>query len=75
MLKNLIMGDDTDKLPERVRLAIRDQQDRSELLITWFQLAVLIVIGSLLLAVAQDLLRDSSSSRCPGCWRSTSCSP
>ncbi len=35
-----------EALPERVQLAIRDQQDRSELLITWFQFSVLIVIGT-----------------------------
>ena len=46
MSTNWITGDDAEKLPERVRLAIRDQQDRSERLITYFQLSVLVVIGT-----------------------------
>ena len=46
MSRNWITGDDAEKLPERVRLAIRDQQDRSERLITYFQLSVLVVIGT-----------------------------
>lgn len=34
-------------LPERVRNAIRDQQDRSEILIGWIQLAVVLTFGTL----------------------------
>ena len=47
MLKRWIGGQDTALLPERVREAIRAQQDRSEILIGAFQLVVLLVIGTL----------------------------
>ena len=37
----------TAALPERVRLAIREQQDRSERIIGWFQLGVVLFIATL----------------------------
>ena len=36
-------------LPARVQARIRDQQDRSEVLIGWFQLAVVLTFGTLYL--------------------------
>ena len=38
---------ETARLPERVRAAIRDQEDRSEILIGWIQLAIGVTFGTL----------------------------
>ncbi|MEA2845994.1 MAG: hypothetical protein QOG78_1275, partial [Rhodospirillaceae bacterium] len=48
----------TENLPERVREAIRQQQDRSEILIGW---AELVLVG--LLAVAYALVRERKPQR------------
>ena len=40
---------DTSRLPARVRDAITEQQDRSEVLISWFQLFVVVTFGTLYL--------------------------
>jgi adenylate cyclase len=48
-LRRFVGGSDPEVLPERVRQAISDQQDRSEILIGWFQLAVVITFGTLYL--------------------------
>jgi adenylate cyclase len=48
-LRNWLFGGGTEKLPQRVREAIRQQQDRSEILIGWAQL---VLVG--LLAVAYE---------------------
>ena len=47
MVKWLSFGADESALPERVQSAIRAQQDRSEVLIGWFQLVVLLSIAIL----------------------------
>ncbi len=60
MLKWLSFGADQTAVPERVRLAIRDQQDRSEILIGWFQLVVVLVFGSLYLLSPKTFSRDSA---------------
>jgi adenylate cyclase len=48
-LRNWLFGGGTENLPQRVREAIRQQQDRSEILIGWAQL---VLVG--LLAVAYE---------------------
>lgn len=45
--KNHVFGTANDALPARVRQAIMDQQDRSEILIGWFQLFVVLTFGGL----------------------------
>ena len=60
MLKWLSFGADQTAVPERVRLAIRDQQDRSEILIGWFQLVVVLVFGSLYLLSPKTFSQDSA---------------
>lgn len=47
--KHLWATEDTADLPGRVREQIRAQQDRSEILIGWFQLAVVLIFGTLYL--------------------------
>jgi adenylate cyclase len=59
MLSWLSFGADESQVPERVRLAIRDQQDQSELLIGWFQLAVVLIFGSLYLLAPKTFSRDT----------------
>jgi adenylate cyclase len=46
-------------LPERVRQAISDQQDRSEILIGWFQLAVVVTFGTLYLISPKTFSAES----------------
>lgn len=46
---NAVSEIDYQHLPERVRNAIRDQQDASEILIGWVQLGVVMLFGSLYL--------------------------
>lgn len=41
---------DTASLPERVRLAIREQEEMTERLISWFQLFVVLTLGGLYMA-------------------------
>jgi adenylate cyclase len=65
MLKWIAYGADTDALPERVRVAIRDQQDRSEILIGWFQLVVLVVIGSLYFLAPKTFSEDAEFAPVP----------
>ena len=59
MLKWLTYNINETELPERVRRAIRDQQDRSEILIGWFQLSVLIVIGALYFGAPKTFSEDA----------------
>ncbi len=49
LLRNWLFGGATENLPERVREAIRQQQDRSEIIIGW---AELVLVG--LLAIAYE---------------------
>jgi len=65
MLKWILYGADGGALPERVRLAIRDQQDRSEILIGWFQLGVLVLIGSLYFAAPKTFSEDAEFAPVP----------
>ncbi len=65
MLKWIANGADTDALPERVRAAIRDQQDRSEILIGWFQLGVLVVIGTLYFLAPKTFSEDAEFAPVP----------
>jgi adenylate cyclase len=65
MLKSIFPGADSGALPERVRLAIRDQQDRSEILIGWFQLGVLVLIGSLYFAAPKTFSEDAEFAPVP----------
>ena len=41
---------DTASLPERVRHAIREQEEMTERLISWFQLFVVLTLGGLYMA-------------------------
>lgn len=45
-LRTLFQSADEAALPERVRAAIRAQQDRSEILIGWIQLSVVVLFGA-----------------------------
>jgi adenylate cyclase len=65
MLKWMFIGADGGTLPERVRSAIRDQQDRSEILIGWFQLGVLLLIGSLYFAAPKTFSEDAEFAPVP----------
>ena len=65
MLKWITYGADGGALPERVRSAIRDQQDRSEMLIGWFQLGVLVLIGSLYFAAPKTFSEDAEFAPVP----------
>ncbi len=65
MLKWIFFGADGGALPERVRSAIRDQQDRSEILIGWFQLGVLVLIGSLYFAAPKTFSEDAEFAPVP----------
>jgi adenylate cyclase len=65
MLKWILFSSDGGVMPERVRLAIRDQQDRSEILIGWFQLGVLLLIGSLYFAAPKTFSEDADFAPVP----------
>lgn len=59
----LFDGGDPDQLPERVRDAIRSQQERSEILIGWIQLAIVILVGVVYesTSMAEGLVQDDFS--------------
>ena len=65
MLKALFGESDQSNLPERVRESIRDQQDRSEVLIGWFQLAVVLTFGALYLAAPKTFTEESAFAPVP----------
>lgn len=65
MFKWLNLDSGADQLPERVRKAIRDQQDRSERLIGWFQLAVVVSIGSLYFAAPKTFSEEAEFAPVP----------
>jgi adenylate cyclase len=46
-LSGLLARHNVDDLPQRVQIAIRRQQDRSEILIGWIQLAIVVTFGVL----------------------------
>lgn len=52
-------------LPERVRAAIRDQQDRSEIMIGWFQLGVVLLIGSFYFAAPKTFSEEAEFAPVP----------
>jgi adenylate cyclase len=58
-LRRFVVGTDPEVLPERVRQAISDQQDRSEILIGWFQLAVGATFGTLYLISPKTFSAES----------------
>jgi adenylate cyclase len=53
------------RLPERVSDAIRDQQDASEILIGWVQLAVVVLFGTLYLVSPKTFTDDSAFAPVP----------
>ena len=54
-----------EALPDRVRQAISEQQDRSEILIGWFQLAVVSTFGTLYLVSPKTFSQDSDFAPVP----------
>jgi len=52
-------------LPERVRAAIREQQDRSEIMIGWFQLGVVLLIGSFYFAAPKTFSDEAEFAPVP----------
>jgi adenylate cyclase len=52
-------------LPERVRNAIRDQQDASEILIGWVQLGVVLLFGALYLLAPKTFTQDAEFAPVP----------
>jgi len=65
MVMRLLGGGGEAALPERVQQAIRDQQDRSEILIGWFQLAVVTTFGGLYLVSPKTFSEDSAFAPVP----------
>lgn len=63
--KGLLATEDTAQLPERVREQIRAQQDRSEILIGWFQLAVVLILGTLYLVSPKTFAEDAEFAPVP----------
>ena len=59
VLRELIPESGEDQLPERVQRAIRAQQDRSEILIGWFLLLVVLTFGALYLASPKTFAQDA----------------
>ena len=60
MIKQLLANGRDADLPERVRQAIRDQQEQSEMLIGWIQLSVVLTFGTLYL-IAPKTFTDQST--------------
>ena len=57
-----------EQLPERTRLAIREDQAQAEILIAWVQLAVVTAFGLVYGLAPQATMRaEPIWSRCPGC--------
>jgi len=81
-LRDWLFGGATENLPERVREAIRQQQDRSEIIIGW---AELLLVGLLAVAyetttmaagvVQEDYSFDTEvfCERSVSSWRTASC--
>ncbi len=65
MLRKLLASTSDAGLPDRVRAAIREQQDRSEILIGWIQLAVVVTFGSLYLVSPKTFSEDSGFAPVP----------
>ncbi len=64
-LKELWSAAEPEGLPERVHRQIRIQQDRSEILIGWFQLAVVLTFGTLYLVSPKTFTEDSAFAPVP----------
>ena len=62
----LFDGGGPEKLPERVSSAIRQQQERSEILIGWIQLVIVLLVTGLYEGTNMAWCRKTtrSSSRC-----------
>ncbi|MEM7223077.1 MAG: adenylate/guanylate cyclase domain-containing protein [Pseudomonadota bacterium] len=65
MLGSIFSDRDLAGLPERVRVAIRDQQDRSERIIGWFQLGVVLFIGTLYFLAPKTFTDDADFAPVP----------
>jgi len=63
--RGLWAAEDTADLPSRVREQIRAQQDRSEILIGWFQLAVVLIFGTLYLVSPKTFAEDATFAPVP----------
>jgi len=63
--KGLWSAEGADALPARVRDQIRAQQDRSEILIGWFQLAVVLIFGTLYLISPKTFAEDADFAPVP----------
>jgi len=63
--KDLWATEETDRLPTRVREQIRAQQDRSEILIGWFQLTVVVILGTLYLISPKTFAEDADFAPVP----------
>ncbi len=65
-MRNLLSFDGgLSGLPERVRTAIRNQQDRSEIMIGWFQLSVVLFIGSFYFAAPKTFSDEADFAPVP----------
>jgi adenylate cyclase len=63
--RELLTAQQPETLPRRVRDQIRSQQDRSEILIGWFQLAVVLIFGTLYLVSPKTFTEDSTFAPVP----------
>ena len=63
--RELLSAQQPESLPRRVRDQIRSQQDRSEILIGWFQLAVVLIFGTLYLVSPKTFTEDSTFAPVP----------
>ncbi len=63
--RGLLTARQPESLPERVHDQIRAQQDRSEILIGWFQLAVVLIFGTLYLVSPKTFTEDSTFAPVP----------
>ena len=62
--QNFVLGEPSGDVPDRVREVIARQQADSEILIAWFQLAVVVTFG-MLYAVSPKTCRASFRPRSP----------
>ncbi len=65
MIKRLLVDPEREALPSRVRETIRAQQDRSEILIGWAQLAVVGTFGALYLLAPKTFSADMTFAPVP----------
>ena len=63
--RGLWRAENTAGLPARIRDQIRDQQDKSEILIGWFQLAVVLIFGTLYLVSPKTFAEDATFAPVP----------